>query len=445
MDKKKLLLIAGCVVVVAAIVLLIILAPSREAEGIDGIADGEAAEEVQILYGIDCTGMVLEEGTIQSGQTISTIFNKYGIGAATIDRTAKEAEPVFNLRNIRAGNNYTAFITDDSLATLKHFVYEQSITDFVIISYEGDSVSVRKESKDVMLERQVSSTTISSSLWNDMVAADMPLALIKDIEDIYQWTVDFFGLQKGDSLTLIYDHKLVDGHSVGVGNIWGAVFIHNKKTYYAIPYKQGEKVMYWDENGNSLRKSMLKAPLQYSRISSRFSNARLHPIYKVVRAHHGVDYAAPAGTPVVAVADGTIEFKGWDSGGGGNTLKLRHSSGLMTGYLHLQKFATGINVGTRVSQGDVIGYVGSTGASTGPHLDYRVWQNGKAIDPLKITAEPVEPISNQNRGEFDYVKKLTIAELQGILPDSLKITQLDTIRITAWEPPGEPGVIAAAQ
>ncbi len=170
------------------------------------------------------------------------------------------------------------------------------------------------------------------------------------MEDIYQWTIDFFGLQKGDSFTVVYDEKLIDSTLVGIGRIWGAKFTHADKEIYAIPFKQNDKIQYWEYGGASLRKQLLKAPLKFTRISSRFSNARLHPIYRVYRPHHGVDYAAPKGTPVHAVADGVVIFKGW-GGGGGNTLKIKHAGNLVTGYLHLSGYAKGIANGSRVSQG----------------------------------------------------------------------------------------------
>ena len=170
---------------------------------------------------------------------------------------------------------------------------------------------------------------------------------------------------------------------------------------------------------------MLKAPVKFTRISSKFSNARLHPIYRVYRPHHGVDYAAPAGTPVVAIADGTVIRRGWDNGGGGNYVRIRHANNLESAYLHLRGFASGIAVGTHVSQGQVIGYVGSTGASTGPHLDFRLYKGGTAIDPLKAPSEPVEPISAANKAAFEAIRDRVMAELAGPVADSVRITRAD--------------------
>ncbi|MCD8071798.1 MAG: peptidoglycan DD-metalloendopeptidase family protein [Alistipes sp.] len=393
----------------------------------EDFAEEEIETAAELLYGIDYKGLTVEEGVIQSGQTISSLFNRYGVSPATVDRTAKAADSVFSLRNIRAGKNYTTFLTADTIPRLVHFVYEHTLTDFLVISLEGDSIEVRREQKDVEVVRRRGHAEINSSLWNAVVGAGMPASLSMELEEVYQWTIDFFGLQKEDKFTVIYEEKYVDSTSVGIGRIWGAVFTHGGKDYYAIPFDQDGKVTYWDEAGNSLRKAMLKAPLKYSRISSKFSPSRMHPVLRVRRPHYGVDYAAPAGTPVHAVADGTVTFRGWDSRGGGNTLKIRHNSQLETGYLHLRGFAPGITQGKRVSQGDLIGYVGSTGTSTGPHLDYRVWVNGKPVDPLKMTSEPAEPISNENIGRFMAVRDLIMAELKGELPDSLKITDLDSV------------------
>lgn len=402
----------------------------------------ENAGPVNLVYGIDADLYRLETSEIASGETLGKILNRYGISAQAVDRLDKIAAEVFPLRNIRAGQKYTAFIHEDSLYTphLDFLAYEISMTDYVVFGFQNDSVTIRKDAKSFTLERRKKSAVINSSLWGAIMEQNLPYSLAAEMEEIYQWTVDFFGIQKGDSFTVIYDERFIDDSvSVGIGRIWGAKFTQGGKEYYAIPFRQGGKIQYWEADGASLRKQMLKAPLKYTRISSRFSYARRHPIYKVYRPHTGVDYAAPKGTPVHAVADGVVTFKGW-GGGGGNTLKIKHAGGLMTGYLHLSGYAKGIAQGTRVSQGQLIGYVGSTGASTGPHLDYRVWKNGTPIDPLKIPSEPAEPISKENREAFEFVRDRIMAELNGDVAPELRITQLDSIDVTApaAQPAGEP-------
>lgn len=397
-----------------------------------GEAESEAPEN--LLYGINADDYRTETGEVGNGETMGGILNRYGISALVVDRLDKTSREVFPLRNIRAGHKYTAFIHEDSLYAphLDWLVYETSVTDYVVFGFhDNDSVSVRKDCKQYTLRRTKKSAVINSSLWGAIMEQNLPYALAADLEDIYQWTVDFFGIQKGDRFTVIYDERFIDDTvSVGIGRIWGAKFTQSGKEFYAIPFRQGGKIQYWEADGGSLRKQMLKAPLKYSRISSRFTYARKHPIYKVYRPHTGVDYAAPKGTPVHAVADGVVIFKGW-GGGGGNTLKIKHAGNLQTGYLHLSRFAKGISKGSRVSQGQLIGYVGSTGASTGPHLDYRIWKNGTPIDPLKIPSEPAEPISKENRALFEFVRDRIIAELNGDVKPEERITQLDSLQLPA--------------
>ena len=380
--------------------------------------DESVVVEPEYLYGIDIAGYNISNDTVRSGETVGGILNRNGISAVMVDRLDKAAVDIFPLRKIRADKPYTTFkrTVSDSLGEreeLDYLVYHIDAIEYVVFGFHADSVSVTKGENPMELVRQNRKAVINSSLWGAIMAENMPYALAAEVEDIYQWTVDFFGIQAGDSFSVIYDEKFVNGESVGIGRVWGALFNHNGKQYYAIPYAQEQgKLRYWEYNGESLRKQLLKAPLKYTRISSKYSNARLHPVHKVYRPHHGVDYAAPSGTPVHSVADGTVVFAGW-GGGGGNTLKIKHAGNLQTGYLHLKSFAKGIKVGTKVSQGQLIGYVGSTGTSTGPHLDYRIWKNGTPIDPLKVPQEPAEPISSAHKERFEAVRDRVVAELEG--------------------------------
>ena len=312
--------------------------------------------EPNLLYGIPADNYRLEQQIIDRGETLGQILNRYGVSAAQIDQLDKASKDVFPLRNIRAGRSYTAFIHEDSLNAphLDYLVYEQSISQYVVFRLADDSISVTKGEKEYEIRRQKKTATIDSSLWEAIVGAGMPASLAAEMEDIYQSTISFFSIQKGDNFTVIYDERYIDTLPAGIGRIWGAKFNYGGKTYYAIPFRQGNKIAYWDQDGNSLRKLMLITPLKYTRISSRFTYSRLHPIYKTYRAHTGVDFAAPKGTPVHAVADGTVIFKGW-GGGGGNTLKIKHNNGFMTGYLHLSGYAKGIRQGSRVSQEQLIG------------------------------------------------------------------------------------------
>lgn len=409
-------------VVVIGIVVWLVCRNGSSSEGEIVVVE----EPVELLYGIEKGKYDITEGEFASGETIGALLGRYGIGPGKVDSIARVAEPVFSMRNLRAGHPYVVFQTRDSVGPKKlaYFVYEATTTDYLVIDLT-DSIRVHKAAKDVTVQRQKRSASITSSLWKSMTDNDMSPALAMELSEIYAWTIDFFALQPEDNFTVIYDQKYVDSTNVGLGAIWGARFEHGGKTYYAIPFLQDGKLGYWDENGNSLRKALLKAPLKFSRISSRFSNSRLHPVLRIRRPHHGVDYAAPSGTPVHAIGDGVVIYKGW-SGGGGNTLKIKHNVGSLTsGYLHLKAYAKGISKGTRVKQGDLIGYVGATGLATGPHLDFRIWRGSTPIDPLKVPSEPAEPIRQGNRTAFNVVKERIMAELSGDVADSLKVTSLE--------------------
>ena len=391
---------------------------STEKQSTSTSADGAITNEPEYLYGINIDGYTITNDTVRSGETVGGILGRRGVSPVMVDRLDKAAADIFPLRKIRADKAYTTFtrMVSDSLGdreVLDYLVYHVDAIEYVTFGFHRDSVSVTKGENPVDIVRQRREAVINSSLWGAIMEQNMPYALAAEVEDIYQWTVDFFGIQAGDSFTVIYDEKFVNGESVGIGRVWGAEFNHGGKQYYAIPYAQEQgELRYWEANGESLRKQLLKAPLKYTRISSKFSNSRYHPVHKVYRPHHGVDYAAPSGTPVHSVADGTVIFAGW-GGGGGNTIKIKHAGNLQTGYLHLKGFAKGIKVGSKVSQGQLIGYVGSTGTSTGPHLDYRIWKNGTPKDPLKVPQEPAEPIAEVHKARFDAVRDRVIAELNG--------------------------------
>jgi murein DD-endopeptidase MepM/ murein hydrolase activator NlpD len=259
--------------------------------------------------------------------------------------------------------------------------------------------------KPVTYVDRYADVTINSSLWNDMIAADASPLLIVTLSDIYAWTIDFFGLQKGDKFRVLYQEKLCDGEVIAVDTVRYAVFSHGDDEFPAILFDQKDGGnLWWNEKGESMRKAFLKAPLQYSRVSSGFSYARKHPVTRKVQPHTGVDYAAPTGTPVMTIGDGVVTSVKYE-GAGGNTVRIRHNSVYSTAYLHLSKYAKGLKAGQRVKQGEVIGYVGSTGRSTGPHLDFRVWKNGTPINPLTMDSPPAEPIKEENKPAFEEAIK----------------------------------------
>ncbi|MCF8296213.1 MAG: M23 family metallopeptidase [Saprospiraceae bacterium] len=348
----------------------------------------------KVVYGINVDSLRVISDKIKANQNLSEILPKYGVSYQTIDELSRKSIDIFDIRKIRAGNKYTIISSNDSLKKAQYFIYESSAISYVVFDLR-DSVVVYKGKKEVITKMESASGAIESSLWNDMIKNDINPVLSIELSEVYQWAIDFFGLQKGDKYKVIYENKFVEGKSVGLGKIKAAWFYHANKDFYAFYFVQDSIGDYFDDEANSLKRTFLKAPLRFSRISSRFSNSRYHPVLKIRRPHHGVDYAAPTGTPVQALGDGKVTEAG-RKGGYGKYIKIKHNSVYTTGYAHLSGYAVGIKAGTYVNQGDVIGYVGSTGLSTGPHLDFRVYKNGSAIDPLNMESPPAKPVDSVN-------------------------------------------------
>ena len=365
-----------------------------------------------IQYGVDVTDLDEVQGKVANGQIITSLLRNLGADQKAITQAAFIPESVFDVRRMKAGNNYLAYYTQDTVPQLVYLVYQHSVTDFIVFHFE-DSLHVEQFIKPTTLKTRTGEFVVETSLWNAIVDADMNMELALQLSDVYAWTVDFFGLQKGDGFKVYYDELFVDSVSIGISKIHAASYKRGDKELFAVFYENDEVRGYWDLDGNNLKKAFLKAPLSFSRISSKFSYARKHPVHKIVRPHTGVDYAAPMGTPVMAIGDGVVTFKGY-KGGGGHTVKIRHNSTYTSAYLHLSKYGKGVVEGARVSQGQVIGYVGSSGTSTGAHLDFRIWKNGTPIDPLKMESPPTEPIPANARAEFDSVKTVMLQMLDSI-------------------------------
>lgn len=382
----------------------------------EGGGDNDSTQVVEdprtIQYGVDVTDLDEVQGKVANGQIITSLLRNLGADQKAITQAAFIPESVFDVRRMKAGNNYLAYYTQDSVPQLVYLVYQHSVTDFIVFHFE-DSLHVEQFIKPTTLKTRTGEFVVETSLWNAIVDADMNMELALQLSDVYAWTVDFFGLQKGDGFKVYYDELFVDSVSIGISKIHAASYKRGDKELFAVFYENDEVRGYWDLDGNNLKKAFLKAPLSFSRISSKFSYARKHPVHKIVRPHTGVDYAAPMGTPVMAIGDGVVTFKGY-KGGGGHTVKIRHNSTYTSAYLHLSKYGKGVVEGARVSQGQVIGYVGSSGTSTGAHLDFRIWKNGSPIDPLKMESPPTEPIPANARAEFDSVKTVMLQMLDSI-------------------------------
>ena len=378
-------------------------------------------------WGINIDSLDIVDGVIGRNELLSTILHRYDVSSQTIYHLEKASQETWSVRKMQSGKPYHILRDRDSIATARYFVYDINKTDYAVYSL-SDSIYSYLGSIDVDTVLNYISGSIETSLWNAMIEQGAAPDLAGMLADIYSWTIDFFGIQRRDSFSVYYEEMFADSVRVATGNILAANFITSGTDHYAFRYVyHNERGEYFDENGTSLRRAFLKAPLSYTRISSKFSNARLHPIKKIVRAHHGVDYAAPSGTPVYSVGDGVVTARAWDSKGGGNYIKIKHNSTYTTEYMHLRGFAKGIAVGTHVSQGQLIGYVGMTGTATGPHLDYRVFKNGTAIDPLRMDLPAVDPIAPDDMPQYlkavsGYMKMVGLAVPDSIMNDTITIT-----------------------
>lgn len=404
-NKKKLWLVALPVFALVALATLFIPQNREASEPLDEVTvtDSSEVETISYKYGIPEDDYNVKYGIVKPRQNLSHILTDHGLSLRDVHNLNERSKGIFDVRKIRSGQAYAVFYAkDDSLGAPRYFVYEEDPKSYIVFHLQGDGRVTRGQNPVEWRRREVKGQ-VESSLWVAMQSNNTSPQLAVVLSHIFGWSIDFFGLQKQDEFRVIYEQEYVDDKPLQNFHILAASFRASDSTYYAIPFVQDNEELYYNEHGNSLEGAFLKAPLDYYRISSRFSNARYHPVLKRYRAHHGVDYAAPTGTPVYAIGSGKVIAKAYQAGGGGNYVKIKHNSVYVSTYMHLSRFAKGLNVGDRVQQKQVIGYVGSTGLSTGPHLDFRVHENGRPINPLTIKSQPKKPISNANRQAFTHL------------------------------------------
>ena len=387
------------------------LNPSSSIEAKDSIAE-IIQPEPRRLYGIIVDSMVVIEDKIKRNQNLSEILSTYNVSHEKIFHLASASKQVFDVRKIVPNRKYTMICYTDSLNTAKALVYEPSPTEYVVFNLE-DSITVEKVDKEIITVERELAGTIEMSLAVSMDELGVSPQLTNDLVDVFAWQIDFFRLQKGDKFKLVYDEKRVDGEAIGIGMIKAAYFEHFGNDYYAFHYDQGRGIDYFDEKGKSLRKALLKYPLDFTRISSRYSGNRYHPVQKRYKAHRGTDFAAPHGTPIRSVGDGII-LEATYSQYNGRYVKIKHNATYTTQYLHMSGIAKGVKPGTKVRQGQTIGYVGQTGLATGNHLCYRFWKNGVQIDALRVDLPASEPINEENLVEFNDIRDLQRKQLDAI-------------------------------
>ena len=417
---------------IAFLIMLFIVTSCTSKQDNQGL-DTSLEDEINktFVYGICIDSLALNHYKIERGDHLSSILMNLGFTGNDVEQITETISPLYPPSKLQIGDVYATISTPDTTSAIKYLVFEKSKTDYVVVDLCTQNLKVHESTKPITLQRKYAEGTITSSLWNTIIESGSSPMLALKLSDLYAWQVDFFGVKKGDSFRLIYDEAWVDDTTfLEIASIEGALFNHQERKYLAVPFQQDSIKEYFDEEGNSLRKEFLKAPLDFFRISSKFSNSRYHPVLKRYRAHHGVDYAAPTGTPVKTVGDGVVVAKGYQAGGGGNYLKIKHNSIYTTTYMHLSRFGKGIQKGSSVRQGDIIGYVGATGLATGPHLDYRVHKNNVAINPLRMEAPPSYPVKPELIDSFMVVRDQILMELDSlqyasqisiITPDSLSL------------------------
>jgi murein DD-endopeptidase MepM/ murein hydrolase activator NlpD len=357
-------------------------------------------EKIITQFGYTLNNFTVKKDTVKSGDSFGSILENNNLFYPQIYNIVQKAKKVFDVRKINIGKPYTILFSKDSLKTPKVFIYQPNLIDYVVVSLT-DSLWAEKKSKAVELLEFEAEGVITSSLSETMEEKKLSPLLSNELSEIYAWTIDFFRLEKGDNFKIIYSAKFVDDSIyVGLNRIHSAYFEHRGKPFYAIEFETDSKrglFEYFDENGKNLRRAFLRAPVQFSRISSRYNLKRKIAYYGRIRPHFGTDFAAPRGTPIRATASGTV-VKSSYTRGNGNFVKIKHNGTYSTQYLHMDK--RGVKVGQFVKQGDYIGTVGMTGNTSGPHVCYRFWKNGKQVDPLRQKLPEAKPISKELKKRY---------------------------------------------
>ncbi len=378
--------------------------------------NNEAAVETRkpvFEYGIQLDSFKIIKEVVLSGENISGIWANYNMFFLKDDILTKSLGVFDFVKNLKATNNYTVLLKGD---TARYFIYELDKINYVVVDVcDRDNIDVYKGVKQVITKPMFSQAVITSSLSEACSEKNISQKLSQEISEIYAWTIDFFRIQEGDIFKVYYENNYVDSCGkekyIGVGKILAAEFVHKNQSFYAFYFEQnGNYGEYFDENGMTLRKAFLKAPLNYYRISSRYSKNRKHPVTGQWKGHFGTDYAAPKGTPIMTTANGTIEIASFTKYNG-YYVKVKHNSTYSTQYLHMSKIKSNIKKGVFVKQGDIIGYVGSTGLATGPHVCYRFWKNGVQVDPYKQKLPPGDPIEEKNKVKFLQYKDSLLLKL----------------------------------
>lgn len=388
------------------------------------VSVAKKAPPAPVVYGIATDSLEILEGVVEPGETISTLLGDYNFGLTQVHTLSEKARDIFPLRKMRAKRPYTLLHARDASRTARYFIYEPNSTQYVIYDLR-DSLCVTLCQRRVdVVERELVGE-IHGSLYKSILDAGGSARLVDQLADIYAWRLDLNRVQVGDAFKLIFESKQIDGKTIADGKLKGAYILHQGKPLYAIALDQGKGITYFDQDGKSFKKAFLKEPVEFSRISSRYTQRRFHPVQRRFKPHLGTDFAARRGTPIRTVGDGVV-VEAARTRGNGNYVKIRHDKTYTTQYLHMSKFAKGIRRGVRVSMGQTIGYVGSTGLSTGPHLCYRFWMNGRQVDALKVKLPLAEPVREEFQAVFLAKKDSIVGRMEAMNARQTKAEMLAT-------------------
>lgn len=377
-------------------------------------ADGEEVDP-GFLFGYSLKDFEAQRYEVASGETFGGLMNSWGVGSSTVGTLLQLGKDDFNPRKWRAGDAYWLLRSKDSTNQVTYFIYEPSVAQYVVFGLR-DSLFVQKIERPKVTKERAVGGEIDGSLYATLEKQGVSPAVAVKLSEVYAWTIDFFRIQAGDRFEVVFEESYVDDTVfVGTGKILAARFLHNGKSFYAFKYqnKDGSVKGYYDHEGEGMKRMFLKAPLEFARITSRYTMNRFHPVQKRWKAHLGTDYAAPTGTPILATASGTVIAATYTSSNG-NYVKIKHNGTYTTQYLHMSRIGNGIRNGVYVEQGQVIGYVGSTGLATGPHVCYRFWKNGKQVDPLKEPIQRADPLPRSLWADFESSMKPRKAVLDSL-------------------------------
>lgn len=415
-QKRRSLILTGAAALSAALLVTTFqLTQTRQAAALafaDPALDALPVLPENVHWGYSLDKFHLFEDELRSGDVLGEILLKQGIAYPDVNRIVENCKGKFNINGMRVGKKLN-FLSEPTGGSPLAMVYEPSPYEYVVFHLR-EPFNVEVVQRDVQTQVVASSGVLETSFWQAMTDNGLSDEVADGMIDILASSVDFYHQKQGDRFKVVYEQHYVEGQAVGTGKIIAAVYERDGKEYFAFNFeKAGEKCNYFDFDGRPARKAFLKAPVKFSRISSRYSQNRFHPILGYNRPHHGTDYAAPQGTPIIAVAEGVV-LEATRKGGNGNYVKIRHDGTYMTQYLHMSAFAKGIRPGTRVAQGQTIGYVGSTGLATGPHCCFRFWKNGVEVDHLKLNLPQPQPIAGADFERFKGVRDALLAQINAV-------------------------------